>query len=95
MEQQLVDKQKVLGILEMSNIGSSQFEEIEKEIDNLEIINVNGNLTEIIKNARLKLSDLIYDLKNDRIYHNDIVDYVNKIYDLLYKNIDLPTDWSY
>ena len=92
MEQQLIDKQKVLGILEMSNIGSSQFEEIEKEIDNLEIINVNGNLTEIIKNARLKLSNLIYDLKNDRIYHNDIVDYVNKVYDLLYKNIDLPTD---
>ena len=52
MEQQLIDKQKVLDILEMSNIGSFQFEEIEKEIDNLEIINVNGNLTEIIKNAR-------------------------------------------
>ena len=92
MEQQLIDKQKVLGILEMSNICSSQFEEIEKEIDNLEIINVNGDFCEIIKNARDKLSNLIYDLKNDRIYHNDIVDYVNKVYDLLYKNIDLPTD---
>ena len=92
MEQQLIDKQKVLGILEMSNIGSFQFGEIEKEIDNLEIINVNGDFCEIIKNARDKLSNLIYDLKNDRIYHNDISDCVNNVYDLLYKNIDLPTD---
>ena len=92
MEQQLIDKQKVLGILEMSNIGSSQFEEIEKEIENLETVNIKGNFCETIKTARFKLNNLMEDLKNDRIYHNDIVDYVNKVYDLLYKNIDLPTD---
>ena len=89
MEKILVDKQEVLDILEKSYISTSEFE----EVDNLKGIVCKGDFCEIIKNARDKLSNLISDLENDRIYHNDIKDAVNEVYELLYWDIDLFSDF--
>ena len=85
MEQKLVLKQEVLDILEKSNISTSQFE----EVDNLQSIVCKGDFCEIIKNARNKLSDLIGELENGRIYRGDIKDAVNEVYGLLLRDIDL------